>query len=187
MVTKISAAPFAFIAILVGALVPILFVIAMFTDGYWEFNVNTLSDLGVSYNETAAAIFNYTCMVAGVLIAIYGIGRMFIKQGYDAASGILVAIGGMLLVAIGIVNESYSAHIMIACSFFAIMAIAIFVGAAGDVKNNRTITVAITAMVVVIVLAAAIGFTIAGLEVVSVIAMCVWLIAQGFALTFSKA
>jgi len=188
MATKVkSAAPLSFIAILVGALVPILFAIAIFTDGYWEFNFNTLSDLGISYNETAAGIFNWTCICAGALIAIYGIGKMLLKSGYDAANGLILAVGGIFLLSIGIVTENYSEHYIFAYCYFVTMAIAILVGAAGDVKNGRNITVAITAMVIVIVLAAAIGFNIAGLEVVSVVAMCVWIIAQGFSLSFSKA
>ena len=188
MVTKLkSAAPFALIAIFVGALVPFLFGIAILTDGFWTFNVNTLSDLGVSPVEATAMIFNYTCIIAGLLVVIFGIGKLFIRCGYDAASGFFTAIGGILLMAIGFITEDYSTHLPIAYSFFAIMTIAILISAAGDVTKERNITVAITAIVVVIILATAFGLNVAGVEVVSVIGMCVWLIAQGFSLVFSKA
>ena len=187
MVTKqISAAPFAMLAIFIGAIIPIMFAIAIFEDGFWTFDVNTLSDLGVSYDDTAAKIFNYTCIIGGILAAIVGLGKMFVKSGLDSASAFFLALGGVFLVGIGLFTEDYSIHNYLAYLFFALITISLIISMVADSRNGRMIIAAISAIVFVIMLASFPGFTSAGVEVICVVCMCVWLIAQGVSLAFSK-
>ncbi len=187
MVTKkMSAAPFAAIAIFLGAIMPFMFAIAIFMDGYWTFDVNTLSDLGVSYDSTVANLFNYTCIIGGIFIAIYGCGKVFLKEDLDCVSGFLLAISGLLLIGIGIFTKDYDIHVYLAMTYFMLASVALIVSMVSDSKHGRMVTAAISAILVVIVIASFPGFDMAGVEVITTVAFCVWMIAQGFSLVFSK-
>ncbi len=187
MVTKQrSVAPFAAIGVFVGALVPLLFVTAIFADGTWEFNVDTLSALGVSASCTAANIFNYTCMCAGLLIAIFGIGKLICKDGLDSVSALFVAVGGLFLIGVGAFNMDTDYHNWFAWCFFTIIVIGMILSGFADWQNGRTVSAAITIITLGIMLAAVPGFALAGIEVIAVFSMCVWLIGQGMSLAFSK-
>jgi len=187
MATKtISAAPFSFLGLLVGTLVPFALAIAIFADGSWQFNVNPLSDLGISWNAFAANVFNFTCMVAGIALSIFGIGMLLIRDGADAAVGFFTAVGGVLLFAIGLFTENYSIHTIIAYSYFAIVALAVIIGVVADGLKGRKLKASICATLVVICMGAGIGYTIPGLEVVTVLCVCAWVIVQSYSLAFAK-
>jgi hypothetical membrane protein len=184
---KLSTAPFSFAAIVGGAMAPLLFAIAIFADGYWTFDVNSLSDLGISYNETAAMIFNLTCIFAGICMAVFGLGKLIIKKKLDAVSGFFMCISGVLLILIGLITkDTLDLHLIIAVGFFATFALAIITGVISDFSNRRYIVTAIGIVLIVIILAACIGFTIMGTEVICVLCICDWAIIQGLALSFSN-
>ncbi len=183
---KISARPFTFAGILVGAFVPVIFAIAAMQDGYWEFNVDTLSDLGISSDKLAANLFNYTCIVAGVLVALFGIGKAYLKAGADCASGVMLMLAGILLAFIGICTKDYAAHIPIALTFFLFAGISVIISGISDWRHGRTATTAITIVTFTVIIASIPGFTIAGTEVISVVAICIWLLGQSISLAFSK-
>ena len=111
---------------------------------------------------------------------------MFAKSGLDSASAFFLALGGVFLVGVGVFTEDYCAHNYIAWMFFLWMTIAIIISMVADSKNGRMITAAISAIVFIVIIASFPGFSIAGIEVISVAGMCVWLIAQGLSLAFSK-
>jgi len=184
---KLSAAPFAFVGLLVAALIPIAFSVAIFSDSNWVFNANSLSDLGISTDAFTANLFNYSCMVGGVLITIFGLGKMFIKNGLDSASAFFLVIAGVLLVGVGIINKSYDAHVYIACFFFACTAIALIISMVSDSMKGRKLTTAISVISVTVTIMCMPGFSIFGIEVIYVMAICLWLAGQGLSLAFSKA
>lgn len=187
MVTKTgSAAPYAFAGILVGALIPIAFAVAAFVDGYWEFNYNTLSDLGISYSALAANIFNYTCMIGGLLVVIHSIGKLKSDDGATFAGAIILAICGVLLAAIGVFTKATDIHLSIAYSFFFLMLITMVVSAIADYRLGKVVSAAATGSLLVIVFASMPGFELGGIEVIAVIAMCIWMIIQSLSLAFSK-
>ena len=187
MVSKnVTAGPVGALAVLVGALMPIALAVAVFIDGTWTFDVNTLSDLGISANSTAAGIFKYSCVICGVLTAIFGIVKAYKKPGYDRATAILLVIAAVFLIAVGLVTKDYDAHTYFAYIYFLMMALAIVISMVADGKNQRNITAIITAILVVIVIGSAVGFTKAGVEVIAVVCSCIWLMAQGMSIAFSK-
>ena len=187
MATKtISAAPFSFIGLLVGFFVPLALIIAIAADGFWTFNVNPLSDLGVSTNVFAANLFNYTCIIAGILVAIFGIGKLWVCNGYNSAVGFLIAVGGVMLVGIGLFTELYSAHLFFAYTYFFIMFVAIVTSIVGDGMANRKLPASISAVLLVIALGSLVGFTIPGAEVICSICLSGWLIVQSIDLAFAK-
>ena len=184
---KMSPAPFAFIGIILGTMIPLAFSVAIFADGFWTFNINTLSDLGVSFEPLAANVFNYTCIIGGILMMVFGAGKLFIRSGKDAASGFFVAIAGVFLMAVGIFNESYSVHNLVAWSFFACATIALVVSLISDWEKGRKLTAAVSTTALFASVIAIPAFTLAGLEVICVLAFCLWIIGQGLSLAFSKA
>jgi hypothetical membrane protein len=187
MVTeKKGTAPFMFAGILVGACFPLVLAIAVFADGNWQFDVNTLSDLGISRTALAANLFNIGCMVSGILVILFSLGKLYIKNGADSASAFVLALGGVLLFGIGIFSKNYDIHNLLACSFFFLVAIAMIISAISDWKHGRKITTAITIVVIATVIACLPGFSVAGIEAIFVIGCCLWLIGQSMSLGFSK-
>lgn len=183
---KISAAPFAFAGILVGALVPLLFTIAIFADANWTFDVNSLSDLGISSTKFAADLFNYTCMCAGILIALFAVGKFLIRCGADKASAVFLLLGGLFLIGVGIFTKDSCYHNYITWLYFITVVIAMIISGINDWKHGRTLTTAITVISFTVIVGSIPGFTIAGAEVITVMAMCFWMLGQALSLAFSK-
>lgn len=188
MVTKKACAtPLALLGIFVGAMLPLAFAVAIAADGTWTFNVNTLSDLGISSSQVAADIFNYSCMIGGVLVAVFGFGKFLIKDGKDAASGLFLAATGVLFMAVGIITkDSYSLHVSIAIMGGLTLLIGAFIGTVSDWSHGRQITASVGAIAVTLSVATFFGLAFAGFEVVSIISGLIWLIAEGASLAFSK-
>lgn len=188
MVTKKACAtPLALLGIFVGAMLPLAFAVAIAADGTWTFNVNTLSDLGISSSQAAADIFNYSCMIGGVLVAVFGFGKFLIKDGKDAASGLFIAATGVLFMAVGIITkDSYSLHVSIAIMGGLTLLIGAFIGTVSDWSHGRQITASVGAIAVTLSVATFFGLAFAGFEVVSIISGLIWLIAEGASLAFSK-
>ncbi len=69
----------------------------------WKFGINTISDFGVA--SKSADIFNYGIVVVGILISLYGVGKMAVsnKVGYSVA-GNLLAIGGIFIAMMGLLT-----------------------------------------------------------------------------------
>ncbi len=189
MVTKTaSAAPYAMFGILAGVMAPILITIATFADPGWEFNVDTLSRLGISNVAFAANLFNYGCMAIGALIAILGIGKFRIQSDFDSVSGLFLTFAGIFMILVGVFTlDNYNTHVLVACLLLLTSLLAIIIGAISDWHNDRKITGAVGAVVIMITIAAFFGFNFAGWEVVSVFALFGWIIATSMSLAFSKA
>jgi hypothetical membrane protein len=187
MVTKQrSTGPYAAIGIFVGAIVPLMLATAIFADGHWAFNVNTLSDLGVSRVQSAADIFNWTCIIAGILLIIFGTGKTLAKSGLDGASAMFVAFAGLFLIGVGVCVETSDYHNFFAWTFFGLMFVAVLVGLVSDWKKGRKVTAAVTIVMLFVVLGSAPGLTLGGIEVVGTVGLFFWIIAQGLSLAFSK-
>jgi hypothetical membrane protein len=189
MVTKQkSVAPFAFVGILSGVLAPIMFVIAIFADGSWTFNVDMLSALGISNVAIAASLFKWTCVVAGITLLFFGAGKAYIRMtGLDAVSGLFLAVSGVFLVGVGLVTlDNANIHHFFAALHFAMILIAMVAGTVGDWQKGRLITASVGACALVIFLCSTVGLTMAGAEVVLVFCFCVWTVVQSLSLAFSK-
>lgn len=186
MFTKVGTAPFSLAVMLIGALTPLAFAIAAFSDGYWTFNINTLSDLGISSDDFARNLFTATCIIGGACTAFFGYGKLMLKHGLDAAGGFILVIGGVFLIAVGIFDETTVVHNYVAMGYFIMAGVAMFVSLFADYQNKRFLTLSATIVALCITFGSMPGFTIAGVEVISVVAICMWTFCQGLSFSFSK-
>ena len=187
MVRRIGVVPLTFAMILGGALTPLLFAAAIMADGNWTFNENTLSDLGISAKRTVALLFNGTCMMAGICVAIFGLGKAQRSSGLDAASGLLMGLSGVFLFLVGIFTKDMRAlHMAVACSYFVLMGLAIIIGIISDSRRKRYYMISCDVVILMVSAVAIITLTYKGMEVVYVLITCVWGLIQGLSLAFSK-
>ncbi len=186
MVTKWGTAPFSLAVMLTGALTPLAFAVAIFADGYWTFDFNTLSDLGVSLNDTARYVFMATCIIGGACTAFFGYGKLMKKHGLDSAIGFILVLAGILLIAVGIFDKSTTVHEYVAVGYFIMAAAAMFVSLFADYNNKRYLMLSVTIIALCMSFGSMPGFTIAGVEVISVTAICMWTFCQGLSFSFSK-
>jgi hypothetical membrane protein len=178
--------PFSLAAMIVGALTPFAFAVAIFSDGNWFFDENMLSDLGVSSDDFARNLFMATCIIGGVCTAIFGFGKLMIKHKLDAASGFFLVIAGIFLIAVGLFDKTTTVHSISAPMYFFMMLISMCISLFADSGNKRYLTMSVTVIALFMCFAAMPGFTIAGVEVISVCAICLWMFVQGLSLSFSN-
>ncbi len=184
---ELSPVPFSMAGIFLGTLLPIALVVAIFMDGSWTFNENSLSDLGVSDNPTVANIFNSVCMFGGVLMAIVGLGKVNLGKDLDRTSGICLVIGAVFLFLVGVFpKDQLAIHICVAMVFFSMTTAAVLTSMVSDYRNKRRLSATISSILLVISLAAIPGFSYKGLEVIGFVCMYIWFLVQGFSLTFSN-
>ena len=181
-----STAPFSIIGIFVGASLPIMLAVAIFMDGTWTFNVNTLSDLGVSDNQVAADLFNASCILGGLLIALVGFGKITLEEDLDVTVGYTLVIAGALLFLVGIFIKGEPAHIPLAILFFIFATCAIIISMISDYRKKRRMSATISSILIVIAFGSMPGFNYAGVEVIAMLCIYSWFIVQGLTLAFSK-
>jgi hypothetical membrane protein len=107
----------------------------------FSWDKNALSDLGVSSVTSAANLFNYSLVIAGVLNFIFTVG--FVKA---YAKGMLFYSGGMLLILgeaslslIGVFTEAYGRlHTVVSTAYFALFPLALIVVGFAFRKMNLT-------------------------------------------------
>ena len=187
MAYKAGVAPLSFAAIFEGTLTPILFAVAILADGNWAFELNTLSDLGVSANGTVAALFNVTCILSGLCIVIFGFGKKIMSDNLDSKSGLLMGLGGIFLLLVGIFpKSSIEIHLFVAFSFFILNGLAMAVCMVSDYRRNRFFVFSFNIVLILVLVASTFGFNYKGLEIVYVLCTCAWCIIQGLSLSFSK-
>jgi hypothetical membrane protein len=183
-----SAAPFTMAGILAGALLPLVYAIAILSDSSWTFNVNTLSDLGSSDVEFTAKLFNCACIFGGALIAIFGIGKAYIRKNLDALTGLLMVVGGICLACIGLATKAndLEMHLLVTTVFFIMVFVAIILSMASDAMHGRKYAAAVGAIFLIIMIMVIPGFNYPGVEVIGAVTSCVWLVSQALSLSFSK-
>lgn len=186
MVTKWGTAPFSLAVMFTGALTPLAFAVAIFADGNWIFDYNTLSNLAESDSDFARYVFMATCIIGGACTAFFGYGKLMLKHGLDAAGGFILVIGGVFLIAVGIFDETTVVHNYVAMGYFIMAGVAMFVSLFADYQNKRFLTLSATIVALCMAFGSMPGFTLAGVEVISVVAICMWTFCQGLSFSFSK-
>lgn len=74
---------------------------------WWHPFWSTLSDLGRNYNHDSQIIFNAGCWISGILLSIGGVWKSLCEDGLNKAGGILLAIAGAGLFAVGFATGDY--------------------------------------------------------------------------------
>jgi len=184
---KGSRAPIAMVGIFAAFMFAVVWMVAVFADGSWSFGVDELSDLGISDVCNAANIFNYGCMLFGILIAVFGAGKIAIRYGHDISTGILLVLAGAFLVLAAIyTKDSYDLHMFFVYMFVLMMGLAAVVNAIGDFRKGKNLFAAIGSMLVVVTIGGYAVGGLAGLESAGAVCLIVWMAAAGASIVASK-
>lgn len=187
---KHSRAGFCLAGILAAIVFTIMWFKAMDVNTAWEYGVNSLSDMGVSSDELAANLFNYGCMVTGILGIIFALGKVAFEKNENRASGFLLFAACVFLFGIGIFTSDFgngNLHYLIALLFFLFLYAAIIVAMIGNAKEGNVLTAAFTGGLVVIAIAMVFLSEFETYEVVAVACGLLWLVAESIKLGTSKA
>jgi len=101
---------------IVSVIVPYIAIILSISRAPW-FNIwmNALSDLGNMKHLSSAPIFNSGLAIGGYLLGLASI----LSRGIKLVDKILLCIAGIMLILIGVLNESYGIiHFMVSVAFF---------------------------------------------------------------------
>ncbi len=167
--------------------------IAIYYAPWFSFSVNSLSDLGIN---GYSFVFNIGAIASGIMIAVFFISLLYLFKR-SAIFSILGAIGAIALEMVGVFNETYPIHVLLAAIYFIAVPIAIAGISAMELGRHRLlmrygILSAIASIVIVtmgflltkIQLSNGIGF--ATNEFAEVLLLSVWVFAFGYMLLKNK-
>ena len=156
----------------------VMWVSSASTDGLWRFGEESLSRLGVSEDQVAAALFNGGCISAGTMGIILGLGTAANRKDFGFAAGIAYAAGMFFLVLVGVLPLTAGRIHYIVASFFGIlMMISLILTAINDHRRRMHPEAEILFIVISLVLIATQRF--AMWEALLVIIVMVWTALQG--------
>ena len=163
-----------------------LFVFFMFfhsavLDGNWKFGDATISHLGISDNALSAFLFNFGCVVAGVLFAIVGMLKIKLEKGLDSVSGLALIASSVFLALVGFIslNVNDPVHCQVATIFGILVVVAAVLMLVDDLRNRRWVFAAPMLVCVAIVLYFATR-PFAELEVIAIAVGQFWMVLQAF-------
>lgn len=162
---------------LVGIIIfSICWICAVILDGTWVFGENMVSDLGVSDTD-AKYFFNYGCIVAGIIIYVYGIlTAYFNKSTLDRICYVLIAIAGMFLIGVGTFTEDLGwPHNLCAYSLFIAVFISAILRIILDFINRDRVFAAVTAVLIISTIIVAATQTFPFLEAFAIIIILIWI------------
>ena len=124
-----------YIAIVAPLLFVTLWISSATIDGSWQFGVNSLSDMGISDNAVSAFLFNFGCMITGVLGMIVGAGLIVYGKRTLKVGGAVYIIGMLFLSLVGVFTlDNYDMHRFVATSFSVASGLAIVISSVSDWK-----------------------------------------------------
>ena len=170
--------PFAVIGLIAAFAFAIVISVAIMGDSAWVYGENMLSDLGVSDVQTTADLFNYGCIIIGILVFIFGLGKSLCESSCNRASGCTLAIAAIFLILIGYIHSDFgngNTHDTIAILFFLFLFVSEVLSAIGDWRDGYKLNSALTVVLILIILGSAVGMNIESLEVITVACSIVWL------------
>ena len=132
--------PFAAIGLLAAFAFAVIMIVAINGDSAWVYGENMLSDLGISDVQMTADLFNYGCMIVGILVFVYGLGKAVCETQCNRASGCILAIAAIFLVLIGYIHSDFgngNTHDTIAILFFLFLFIAMVLSAIGALTGSQ--------------------------------------------------
>jgi hypothetical membrane protein len=148
-------------------------------DTTWEFGVNTLSEFGIS-DTAASEYFNYGCMLTGLFVVLFGLGRILAaKNAYYTVGGTLLIMGGFFLAMVGVFtmdagDTHYCVAIMMAfCMFAAVIAIT-----AGNWTAGKKISAGAGIVTAFLLVTFVFAFEVAGLEAYGIILLMIWFLIE---------
>lgn len=97
----------------------VIAVCSVLADGSWTWCHSVVSRFGINDDQTVRDIYNYGSIIFGMLLAIYGIGRIECKRVGYTVGGIMFVLAGICIAIMGIItcaDSSRDVH-----RFFAIL------------------------------------------------------------------
>lgn len=170
--------PFAVIGLIAAFALAIVISVAINGDSTWVYGENMLSDLGVSDVQLTADLFNYGCLIIGILVFVFGLGKAVCETSCNRAAGCTVAIAGIFLILIGYIHSDFgngNTHDFIAILLFLFLFVSEVLTAIGDWRDGYRLNSALTVVLILIILGSAVGMNIESLEVITVACSIVWL------------
>ena len=126
---------FGYIAMAAPVLFVVVWMMSAAFDGSWRFGVNSLSDLGISDNAVSAFLFNFGCMIAGIMGMFVGFGLFEYGRRTLKVGGIIYIIGMLFLSLVGVFTlDNFNMHFIVATTFSVAGGIGIVVSSISDWK-----------------------------------------------------
>ena len=167
----ILAAPLAFVVFLVGVLISIISAPTL--------DLHNLSALGKNDNYLTAVSFGITCVTSGILVMVYGFGKMIFEKGAHRVSGAFFLLGGLGLLLVGVYDASQlRLHNMVTVFFMLMMVIGISIASVSDIVNGNKAVFYTTIIIMVLIVVQWPIFTGAMSECVAIGLASVWAFVQ---------
>ena len=168
--TYMVVAPLAFVVFLVGLVLTLLT-----TPPSWDLAKENLSNLAGETSLLTGILFTITCVLAGIMIVYFGLGKVLYEEGLDNVSGVLFVISGVSLVFVGLFNTNVYRMHMIVTLFFTFMVVFAIVGASlADILNGDRVMLVIHLLTLFLVLFQIPFFTGGAAELMSIIFGALW-------------
>ena len=176
--SKDHSTAFAWAGLIGVAVFIIAWMSAEAVDSTWQFGVNVLCDFNSSTD--AGLYFNYGCRIAGILIAIFGIGRaVYGKNAGHCLGGILLFLGGVALALVGVFTpDDGNIHNLIAVAAALLMLLAAISITAGNWAADRKVFAGLGIVIIFMVTAMYFAYDLAGLEAYGIILGMVWFVSE---------
>ena len=181
--------PFAVIGLIAAFAFALILVIASNSDPAWVYGESMLSDLGISDVQIAADLFNYGCIIIGILTFIYGLGKSLCEYQCNRASGCMLAIAAIFLILIGYIHSDFgngNTHDAIAILFFLFLFISMVLSAIGDWKDGYRLNSALSTILILVMLGCAVGMNVPTLEVIAAGCAIIWLLGISVKMIFTS-
>lgn len=124
---------FGYTAIGAPLLFAVCWILSASTDGSWQFGVNSLSDMGISDNAVSAFLFNFGCIITGILGIIIGFGMLTYGKRTLWIGAIPYMVGMMFLSLVGVFTlDNPNVHDRVASAFGLFTGIALIIASASD-------------------------------------------------------
>jgi len=156
-------------------------------DTAWQFGINTLSEFGVSDTD-ASLYFNYGCMITGILVAVFGVGRaVYAKNVGHSLGGVLLVFGGASLALVGVYTmDDGDLHKFVAVCAALFIFLSMIAIAAGNWSANRKILAGIGIVFVFLLIAMCMAYDIAKLEAYGIILAMIWFLLESVNMILSS-
>ncbi len=181
--------PFAAIGFLAAFALAVIITVAINADPSWVYGENMLSDLGISDVDLTKNLYNYGCIIIGILTIVFGIGKAVCETGCNRASGCLVAIAAVFMVLIGFVQADFgngNTHDAAALIAFIFMFCAMALSAVGDWKDGAKLNAALGSILVLIVIGCFAGMDVEKVEIIALACGIVWMLGVSAKMTFDS-
>ncbi len=181
--------PFAAIGFLAAFALAVIVTVAINADASWVYGESKLSDLGISDVDLTKNLFNYGCIIVGVLTVIFGIGKAFSETGCNRACGCIIAIAAVFMILIGFVQADFgngNTHDAAALIAYVFMFAAMALSAVGDWKDGSKLNAALSGILILIIIGCLVGMDIEKVQVIALACGIVWMLGVSAKMTFDS-